>query len=145
LLTVFFGQAKFTRLMFCCTAYNEKNTKLEVHSVERIYFRQRCFDASKPRVAASTGTQYHVGFSRHNKIPLAVHTLWEKAIRFRHPDYDLDRAQKLISSSMSRHLSTRNISSKSIHAFLVILHIENRQTNERGRAGENIYPLRCQR
>ena len=28
-----------------------------------------------------------------------------------------DRAQKLISSSMSRHLSTRNISSKSMHMF----------------------------
>ena len=38
--------------------------------------------------------------------------------RFRHPDYDPDRVQKLISSSMSRHLSTRKISSKSMHAFL---------------------------
>jgi len=44
--------------------------KLKVHSVERIYLRQRCFDASKPRVAASTGAQYqYVGFSRRNKIP----------------------------------------------------------------------------
>ena len=43
--------------------------KLKVHSVERVYLRQRCFDASKPRVAASTGAQYqYVGFSRHNKI-----------------------------------------------------------------------------
>jgi len=33
-------------------------TKLEVHSVERIYLRQRCFDASKPRIAASMGPQY---------------------------------------------------------------------------------------
>ena len=41
--------------------------KLEVHSVERIYLRQWCFDASKPCVAASTGAQY--GFSRCNKIP----------------------------------------------------------------------------
>jgi len=33
-----------------------KNIKLEVHSVERIYHRQGCFDASKPCVAAaSTG------------------------------------------------------------------------------------------
>ena len=38
--------------------------------------------------------------------------------RFRHQDYDLDWAQKLISLSMSRHLSTRSISSKSMHAFL---------------------------
>jgi len=36
-------------------------------SVERIYLRQRCFDALKPRVAAVTGAQY--GFSRRNKIP----------------------------------------------------------------------------
>ena len=43
--------------------------KLEVHSVERSYLRQRCFDASKPRVAASTVAQYqYVKFSRHNKI-----------------------------------------------------------------------------
>jgi len=43
-----------------------------VHSVEHIYLRQRCFDASKPCVAASTGAQYlYVGFSRRrpNKIP----------------------------------------------------------------------------
>ena len=42
----------------------------------------------------------------------------EKAIRLRHPDYNPDRAQKLIISSMSRHLSTRDISSKFMHAFL---------------------------
>jgi len=43
--------------------------KPEEHSVERIYPRQRCFDASKPRVAASTGVQYqYVGFARRNKI-----------------------------------------------------------------------------
>ena len=50
-----------------------------------------------------------------------------KAIRFRHPDYDPDRAQKLISSSMSRHLSTRNISFKSMQAFLS--NLANRQTD----------------
>ena len=42
----------------------------------------------------------------------------EEAIRFRHPDYDPDRTQKLISSSMSRRLSTPNILSKFVHAFL---------------------------
>ena len=47
----------------------------------------------------------------------AAHTISEKAIRFLDPEYDLDRAQKLISLSMSRHLSTRNISSKSMHTF----------------------------
>ena len=94
--------------------------------IERIYLLQRCFDASKPRVAAATGAQY--GFSRRNKIPRCS-------------------AQKLISSSMSRHLSTRNISSKSMHAFLSNLaqRQTDRQTNERGRAGKNIYLLRCRR
>ena len=64
-------------------------------------------------------------------------------IRFWHPDYGPDRAQKLISSSMSRHLSTRNISSKSMHAFLSNLtHRQtDGQTNEHGHAGENIYLL----
>ena len=69
----------------------------------------------------------YVGFSRR-KIPRSLaYTIAEKAIRFRHPDYNPDRAQKLISSSMSRHLSTRNISSKSMHAFLS--NLANRQTD----------------
>jgi len=55
-----------------------------------------------------------------------ANTISEKAIRFRHLDYDPDRAQKLISSSMSRHLSTCNISSKSMYAFLS--NLANRQT-----------------
>jgi len=42
------------------------------------------------------------------KFRVAVHALWEKAIRFRHPDYDPEMAKKLNSSSMFRHLSTRN-------------------------------------
>ena len=116
-----------------------------MHSVEHIYLRQQCFDASKRHIAASTGAQYHyVGFSQRNKkfhiavhttqshvsllrhapktdfpdvikFRVAVHTLWEQAIRF----YDPDRAQKLISSSVWRHLSTCNISS--MHVFLSIL------------------------
>jgi len=109
--------------------------KLERHSVERIYLRQRSFDASKPRVSVrrAANNHYHVqylyvGFFRRNKISrVAVHTISEKAIRFRHPDYDADLAQKLTSSSMSRHLSTCNISSKSIHAFLS--NLANRQTD----------------
>jgi len=36
---------------------NRKHSKLKRHSVERIYFRQRCFDASKPRVAAAIGSE----------------------------------------------------------------------------------------
>jgi len=57
-----------------------------------------------------------------------IYTISEKVIRFRQPDYDPDRAQKLFSSSMSRHPSTRNISSKSIHAFLS--NLANRQTGK---------------
>ena len=69
------------------------------------------------------------------KFHVAVHMLWEKAIQLRHPNYDLDRAQKLISSSMSnicRHAT--------FHPNLA-----HRQTNERGCTHENIYLLCCQR
>ena len=65
------------------------------------------------------------------KFRVAVHTISEKAIRLRHPDYDLDRAQKLISSSMFRRLSTRKMSSKSMHVFLSIL--ANRRTDKHRR------------
>ena len=61
-----------------------------------------------------------------------AYTISEKAIRFRHPDCDPDLARKLISSSMSRHLSTRNISSKSMHAFLS--NLANRQTDRQTQA-----------
>ena len=61
------------------------------------------------------------------KFCVAVHTISQKAIRFRHPDYDPDRAQKFTSSSMFRHLSTRKMSSKSMHAFLS--NLANRQTD----------------
>jgi len=102
---------------------DNNSNKLEVHSVERIYLRQLCFDASKPHIAASTGpnTTTCMGFFQRTKISrcrVAMHMLWEKGIRFRHPDCDPDPAQKLISSSMFQHLSTRNISSRSMHAFL---------------------------
>ena len=75
------------------------------------------------------------------KFCVAVHTILEKAIRFRHLDYNLDRAKKLISLSMSQHLSTRNISSKSMHAFLS--NLANRQTD--GQTNERIYLLLCRR
>ena len=71
------------------------------------------------------------------KFRVAARTISEKAIRFQHPD----RAQKLMSSSMSRHLSTRNISSKSMRAFLSNL-VTDRQTNERG---ETHLPLFCRK
>jgi len=65
-------------------------------------------------------------------ISYAAHTISEEAIRFRHLYCNPDRAQKLISSSMYRHLSTRNISSKSMHAFLS--NLANRQTDRQTRA-----------
>jgi len=85
-------------------------------------------------VSTATGTRYLYTwhFPDVIKFRVAAHTISEKAIRFWHPDYNPDRAQKLISSSMSRHLSTRNISSKSMHAFLN--NLSNRQTDKRSRA-----------
>ena len=55
----------------------------------------------------------------------------EEGIRFLDPDYDPDRAQKLISSSMSRHLLTRNISS--MHVFLS--NLAHRQTDRQTSSG----------
>jgi len=62
------------------------------------------------------------------KIPRSsTYTTSEKTIRFWHLDYNPNQAQKLISSSMSQHMSTRNISSKSTHLFLS--NLANRQTD----------------
>jgi len=93
----------------------------------------------KPRLAAATDGQYvYVRFSRRNKIPrCSAYTISEKAIRFRHPDNNPDLAQKLIRSSMSRHLSTRNISSKSMNAFLS--NLANRHRDRQTNTGKNIY------
>jgi len=77
-----------------------------------MYLRQRCSHGSpwiKPfwnnsslqRRAPNT---YTWDFPDVIKFRVAPHTISEKAIRFGHPDYNQDRAQKLISSSMSRHL-----------------------------------------
>ena len=73
-------------------------------------------------------------------LPLYSYTISEKGIRFWHPDYDTDRAQKLISSSMSRHLLTHKNSSKSIYAFLSNLanRQTDRQTDKRGQS--HIHP-----
>jgi len=92
----------------------------------------------KPRVAAAANTYTWDFFDVKFCVP--AHTIAEKAIRFRHPNYNPDRAQQLISSSMSQHLSTRNMSSKSMHAFLSNLASRHRQTN----AGKRIYLL-CRR
>jgi len=80
-------------------------------------------------------------FSKTGRSCVA-YTISEKGIRFRHPDYDPDLAQKLISSSMSRHLLTRKISSKFMHAFLS--NLANRQTDRQTNAGDRIYS-KCDR
>jgi len=85
----------------------------------------------------------YVGFSRRKIPPSSAYQIAEKAIRFRHPDYHPDLAQKLISSSMSRRLSTRNISSKSMHA--IFSNLANRQTDRQTNTGKNIYFLLCRR
>jgi len=113
-----------------------------------MYLRQRCFDSwvsntiLKLRVAAASGhaNMYTLDF-RRRKIPCSsAYTIAEKAIQFRHLDYNPDRAQKLISACMSRHLSTRNISSKSMHAFLSNLANRqiDRQTVRQTNTGKNI-------
>ena len=64
------------------------------------------------------------------KFRVAVHTILEKkTFRLRYPNYDPDRVQKLISSSVSRHLSRRKMSPKSMDAFLS--NLANRQTDRR--------------
>ena len=130
------------RVCLCLFIHSEQNSEQHVttgralgtvHVPPTKVFRRLAVNKAilKPRLAAATGGQYvYVGFSRRNKIPrCSAYTISEKAIRFRHPDYNPDRAQKLISSSMSRHLSTRNISSKSVKALL--RNLVNRQTDNR--------------
>ena len=57
-----------------------------------------------------------------------AYTIVEKAIRFQHPDYNPDQAQNLISLSMSRHLSTCKMSSKSI-IIIIIIFFNNKLTS----------------
>ena len=92
--------------------------------------------------ALANNTQQHAHriFPNVIKFRIATPTISEKAIRFRHPDYNPDQTQKLISLSMSRHLS---ISSKSMHAFLS--NLANRQTDRQTNTGKNIYLRLCRR
>ena len=69
----------------------------------------------KPRLAAVTSD---IRFSGRKILRSIAYMTAEKAIRFRHPDYNLDHVQKLISSSTYQHLLTCNISSKSMHTFM---------------------------
>ena len=118
-----------------------------------MYLQQKCFDDSvnktifKPRLAlAALRRDVYVEFSR-SKIPRSsaarwqpiarlqssvAYTISEKAIRFRHPAYDPDRAQKLISSSTSRHLSTR--ATFHPNPCTRFSNLANRQTDKQSRA-----------
>jgi len=126
-------------------------TRRALGGAQRMYLRQSCSDGLrwiKPCVAAVTCTctnTYWWDFPDIIKFRIAAHTISEKATLFRYPDYNPDRALKLISSPMSRHLSTRNISSKSMQAFLSNLsHIQtDKRTRAKtytssGRAGKNL-------
>jgi len=105
----------------------------------RLKTTRRCFDGCPVPVRGI--------FPDVIKFHVAVHTLWEKVIRFPHPDYNPDRAQKLISSSCPyTSVDTQHFIQIDARVFLVILHTDrqtDRQKNERGRAGKNIYLLRC--
>ena len=118
-------------------AIRNSNYKLEGHSVECIYLRQRCSHGlrwTKPHLTAAVGSQYlYLGFSRRNKIPrCSTYTILEKAIRFGHPDYNPDRA--LISSSMSHVICWHaTFHPNPCTRFWVIL-LRDRQTDRRTRA-----------
>jgi len=81
----------------------------------------------KPSIAAAAGCANTYTWDFPDvKYHIAVLMLkTKKAIRFRHPDYNPDRTQKLISSSMSQHLLTCNVS---MHALLS--NLDNRQTDK---------------
>ena len=119
------------------------------NSKDRAYASHRAVKTFlKPPIASATGAQYLTwDFPDVIKFRVAAQTISDKAIRFRHPDYNPDRAQKVNRSSMSRHLSTRNISSKSMHAFLsnLVNRQTDRQTYKQINAGKCIYLLFCRR
>jgi len=90
-----------------------------------------------PTSPSSSPQLLSIHYDRRMLLICSTYTISEKAIRFRYPDYNPDRGQTLTSSSMSRYLSTCNISSKSMHVFLSNLanRLSERQTN----TGKNIY------
>ena len=105
--------------------------KLERHSVERMYLRQRC----------SHGSRWIKPFLNHaslqRRVPNTYTWDFPDVIKFHVAAHTIsDRAQKLISSSMPQHLSAHNISAKSMHAFLS--NLANRQTDRQTDTGKNI-------
>ena len=81
---------------------NEKGTRWSAYTTNKdVSTAHHC------KTIPCCNDQYvYVGFSRHKILCSIAYTIAQKAIRFRRPDYNPDRAQKLFSSSMSRHLST---------------------------------------
>jgi len=93
----------------------------------RLKTTRRCFDGCPVPVRGI--------FPDVIKFHVAVHTLWEKVIRFPHPDYNPDRAQKLISSSCPyTSVDTQHFIQIDARVFLVILHTD-RQTDRKTNAG----------
>ena len=130
--------------------------KLEGHSVQRMYLRQRpksknwaslmphssatvrCTENSTdPGNSLALGLQRGVNSISLQCIPWPVAcSEWgacltdfdrSSTFRFRHPDYDPDRVQKLISSSMSRHAKFHP---NQCTRFWVILLTDDRQTDK---------------
>ena len=101
---------------------NYRRSLVRVHVPPTKVFRRLIGSVNKtmlkstPRCSGQQAYVY-VGFSRRKISRSSAERISEKVIRLRHPDYNPDRAQKVISSSMFRHLSTRNISCKYMHAF----------------------------
>jgi len=78
-----------------------------------------------------------MGFSRR-KIPRSsAHTISEKAILFRHLDYNPDRTQRLISTSMSDICRHATFHPNPCTRFWAIL-LTDRQAGKRTNAGKNI-------
>ena len=117
-------------ICFCPCSFVCLFTSVCLSVCEQDYSKKRAWIWMKCCVSTDVGTWTNwLTFEPDPDIPRrkiprsSAYTISEKAVQFRHPDYDPDGAQKLTSSSMSRHLSTRNISSKSMNAFLSALYI----------------------
>ena len=99
----------------------------------------------KPRLAATTGGQYrYMGFSRRNKISrCSAYTESEKAIRFRHQDYDPDRAQKFVHVPTS--VECRHATFRPNPCTRFLSNLANRQTDRQTNTGKSMYLLLCRR
>ena len=120
--------------------------KLERQSVECIYLWQRCSDDAvnktilKPRLACSPPWEF-ADVKFHVAASSVAYTLSEKAIRFRLPDCGLDRAQKLISSSVHPcpDISWHTTLNPNLCMRFWIILLTDRQT------GKHMYLLLCRR